>query len=70
VTFFSYRKKIGLTQEEVAKELKIGRSAISKWETGVTVPRAELLPRIATLYNCTIEQLLGVSKEESSNQAS
>jgi hypothetical protein len=29
------------------------------WETGESFPRSELLPKIATLYGCIIEELYG-----------
>ena len=46
------------TQREVAEALGIKSSAVSKWENGLAKPRASLLPSIAKLYNCTIDELL------------
>jgi transcriptional regulator with XRE-family HTH domain len=34
------------------------RSTVAKWETDASKPRADLLPKIADLYNCTIDELL------------
>ena len=47
------------TQREVAKILGVQESAVSKWERGITKPRADKLPILAKLYGCTIEELLG-----------
>ena len=52
------------TQREVAKILGIKESSISKWERGLSKPRADKLPMIAKLYGCTIEELLADTSEE------
>ena len=46
------------TQREVAKILGVKESAVSKWERGLSKPRADRLPMLAKLYGCTIEELL------------
>lgn len=46
------------TQNEVARILGVQPSAVSKWERGISRPRADKLPAIAKLYGCTIEELL------------
>lgn len=46
------------SQKEVALALDVGQSAVSKWEMGLTKPRADKLPALAKLYGCTIEELL------------
>lgn len=46
------------TQREVAKILGVKESAVSKWERGISKPRADKLPILAKLYGCTIEELL------------
>ena len=53
------RRKALLTQEEAAEKLGMERSTVAKWETGVSSPRAGMLLRIAQLYDCTVEELLG-----------
>lgn len=57
MNILTYRKKAGLTQADVAEALKVDRSTVAYWENGVAMPRAELLPRIAALLSCTIDQL-------------
>ena len=46
------------TQREVARIIGVKESAVSKWERGISKPRADKLPKLAKLYGCTIEELL------------
>ena len=48
----------GLSQETLAIKLQIDRSTVAKWETGKSLPRAEILPKIASILNCTVDELL------------
>lgn len=59
MNFKIMREKSGLKQEEVAKIFGVSRTAVAKWETGKSLPRAELLPLIAQTYGCEISELLG-----------
>lgn len=52
------RKKKGLTQEELAKELYVSRTAISKWESGRGMPNIESLRAIAEFFSVTVDELL------------
>ena len=53
-----FRNKAVLSQESVAAHVGVGRSAVAIWETGKTSPRAEALPKLATLLGCTVDELL------------
>lgn len=64
----SYRKKCGYTQEEVAEQLHVVRQTISKWEKGVSVPDADLLVRLANMYEVNVNELLGSTIPESEPQ--
>ena len=57
------RKQKALTQEELAKELFVSRTAISKWESGRGYPNIESLKLIAQFFSVTVDELL------SSNEA-
>jgi len=54
-----YRKDTGLTQEVLADKLGITFQAVSKWETGQSVPDTMLLPEIAQIFNVSVDKLLG-----------
>lgn len=64
MSFLSERERAGLTQAEVAKTVGVDQSAVSLWERGKTSPRAALLPELARLYGCTVDDLLGRSARE------
>ena len=51
------RKRAKLKQFELADLLKVERSTIAKWESGVAFPRASQLPELAKTLNCTIDEL-------------
>lgn len=51
------RRRIGLTQMQVAKIIGVTQGSVSQWELGAAFPRAEKLQRIADLYGCAINEL-------------
>ena len=58
------RSEKGLTQEALAKMMGISRSAVAMWETGQTRPRAQLLPKLADILGCTVDELLRKENED------
>ena len=63
------RKKRGVSQEEMAAELNVVRQTVSKWETGRSVPNAEMLVQIADFLNVPVNQLLGTETDAESNHS-
>lgn len=55
----AFRKQKGYTQEQVAIKLNISPQAISKWETGQSMPDMSLLLDVAELYDCSLDELFG-----------
>lgn len=53
------RTKQGLSQEELAEKLFVTRQAVSRWETGETVPNTETLKLLSGLFDVSINTLLG-----------
>ena len=51
------RLERGMTQEAAADFLGVSAQTVSKWERGLLSPYIGLLPRIALLYQCTIDSL-------------
>ena len=52
-----YRKKSGLSQEEIANKLGVTFQAVSKWETAKSAPDIAFLPIMADIFGCYIDDL-------------
>ncbi|MBQ8549267.1 MAG: helix-turn-helix domain-containing protein [Lachnospiraceae bacterium] len=53
-----------LTQEYVAERLGVSAQAVSRWETGATLPDVLLLPEIARLYEVLVDDLFKADLQE------
>ena len=58
------RKKLGLTQDQLASRLDIKRSLVGAYEEGRAEPRLELLQKMATLFGLSLEEFLGHEKDK------
>ncbi len=58
------RKQQGLTQEQLAESVKVSFQAVSKWETGNSLPDISTLPLLANVLHCSIDQLMGYAAEQ------
>ena len=61
---YTQRKKLGLTQDELGRRLKVTNKAVSKWETGETLPDVLLLKPLADELQISIDELLTQQKPE------
>ena len=59
-----YRKKVQLTQEQLAEKCSVTAQAVSKWENDITSPDITLIPTLAELFGITCDELLGRQKAE------
>ena len=57
------RTKAGLSQDELAEKLFVTRQAVSRWENGETVPNTETLKLLSSLFNVSINTLLGEPRQ-------
>ncbi len=55
------RLALFLTQQELADKLGVTAAAVSKWETNQSYPDITILPTLAKLFDCSIDELLGYS---------
>ena len=60
-----HRKKIGMSQEELAKEVGVSRSAVAKWENNYGTPDIANIKIIALLFELSIDELLADEGEHS-----
>lgn len=54
-----YRKRKGINQAELAKLLGVGRTTITKWETGDNIPNIDVLDMLASALEVSADELLG-----------
>lgn len=58
------RKKIGLTQEQMAQQIGIKRSLLGAYEEGRADPRISNLLKFAEIFNLSVDQLIGMDLTE------
>ncbi len=52
------RKENKITQQKMAEDLAVSRQAISKWESGKSIPDIENLMYISSLYSISLDSLV------------
>lgn len=57
-----------ISQEQLAKTLKINRNYLSRIETGKSEPTSSILKDLANIFNISIDSLLDISNNETSNE--
>ena len=57
------RKNKGYSQEELASKLHVTRQTISKWETGQSVPDANLLKQLSVIFDVSVSELMDGNAE-------
>ncbi len=58
------RKNKGFSQEELSVKLNVVRQTISKWESGLSVPDAEMLISMSEVFETSVSTILGENIEE------
>lgn len=56
------RKKQGITQERLAEYLNISSQAVSKWESGISMPDISLVPKIVLFFGVSADELFSLNK--------
>lgn len=68
----NHRKRISLSQEELAEKIYVSRQTISNWETGRSYPDVHNLLLLSALYEISIDELIKgdveIMKEKISNR--
>ncbi len=62
-----YRKKQGLTQEELAQRLGVTNQSVSKWDSAQCCPDISLIPKLADIFDISIDELFGKEPKPTTN---
>lgn len=57
------RKEKNKTQMELADEMGVSYQAVSNWERGNSMPDISKLPQLSLILGCSVDEILGESKE-------
>ena len=60
----AHRKRLALTQDALAEQLGVTAQAVSKWENDQSCPDISMLPKLAEVFDITIDEVLGVPSKE------
>lgn len=58
------RRKLGLTQVELANALNISQGSLSGYETGRYDPDVETMHRLADFFHVSLDELFGLPKDD------
>ncbi len=57
------RKKVGMTQKELAEKVFVSAQGVSNWELGASLPDLDNLCRLAEIFGITVDELLRDDKK-------
>lgn len=57
------RTNSGMSQDDLAEKVMVTRQAVSRWETGETVPNTETLKLLSRVFDVLINTLLGMPRQ-------
>ena len=58
------RKEKGMTQAELAEKMGVTDKAVSKWERNLSCPDIGLLPKLAEVFEISLDELMQISVAE------
>lgn len=59
----SERKRIGITQKELADRIGVSKSSVARWEQGLLAPFGDYLVAMHEIFDCSTDYLLGITAE-------
>ena len=63
-TIFALRAERSMTQEKLAELVGVSTAAVSKWECGNSYPDITLLPKLAEIFDVSMDYLFGYTKAD------
>ena len=64
-TLKNLRKQYGLTQAQLGQQIGVTKSVISFYELRERTPSPDILVKIASVFHCSTDYLLGIEKKKS-----
>ena len=58
------RQAAGMTQEQLAAQVPCSRTIIAQYEIGLKTPSVSIVARIADVFGCTVDELIGRGNDE------
>lgn len=66
-TISFFRKKKGMTQNELAEKMNVTDKAVSKWERNLSCPDINTISKLADILDVSVEELLQAKKQDYEN---
>ena len=64
----SLRKEKGMTQQELAEKMNVTDKAVSKWERDLSFPDINTLPKLAEIFEISVDALMQVETKTPINK--
>ena len=61
------RKEKGMTQLELAEQMGVTDKAVSKWERDLSFPDINSIPKLAEIFEVSVDELMQVNTETKEN---
>lgn len=58
------RQAAGMTQERLADQVPCSRTSIAQYELGLKTPSVSIVARLADVFGCTVDELIGRRNDE------
>ena len=65
----SLRKEKGMTQLELAEKMGVTDKAVSKWERDLSFPDINSIPKLAEIFDVSVDDLMQVKTETKENMS-
>ena len=65
----SLRKEKGMTQLELAEKMGVTDKAVSKWERDLSLPDINSIPKLAEIFDVSVDDLMQVKTETKENMS-
>ena len=65
----AFRKRRGLTQEQLAEVLGVTTGAVYKWESGLSFPELPMIVELADFFDTSVDALLGYEMKDNRLEA-